>query len=131
MPANDFEISFVLPLGTDILQTPSPFTGGYNEFTRFEVCSAGSCTAWNPVFSNASGAHEVSFFAPAGTFLTAGESYFVNVVFNTGDVSGANAGFSAAFTSAVPEPTTWAMMILGFFSIGLFAYRRNVQIRIA
>ncbi len=27
--------------------------------------------------------------------------------------------------TAVPEPATWAMMILGFLSMGLFAYRRN------
>jgi hypothetical protein len=27
--------------------------------------------------------------------------------------------------SAVPEPSTWAMMILGFFGVGFTAYRRN------
>jgi hypothetical protein len=27
--------------------------------------------------------------------------------------------------AAVPEPSTWAMMILGFFGIGFMAYRRN------
>jgi hypothetical protein len=27
--------------------------------------------------------------------------------------------------SAVPEPSTWAMMILGFFGVGFVAYRRN------
>ena len=27
--------------------------------------------------------------------------------------------------SAVPEPSTWAMMILGFFGVGLMAYRRK------
>ena len=28
-------------------------------------------------------------------------------------------------TSAVPEPSTWAMMILGFFGVGFMAYRRK------
>ena len=28
-------------------------------------------------------------------------------------------------TSAVPEPSTWGMMILGFFGVGFMAYRRN------
>ena len=28
-------------------------------------------------------------------------------------------------TSAVPEPSTWAMMILGFFGLGFMAYRRK------
>jgi hypothetical protein len=29
--------------------------------------------------------------------------------------------------SAVPEPSTWAMMILGFAGIGFMAYRRRNQ----
>ena len=28
-------------------------------------------------------------------------------------------------TTAVPEPTTWAMMILGFAGVGFLAYRRR------
>jgi hypothetical protein len=28
-------------------------------------------------------------------------------------------------TAAVPEPSTWAMMILGFFGLGFMAYRRK------
>jgi hypothetical protein len=31
-------------------------------------------------------------------------------------------------TAAVPEPSTWAMMILGFFGVGFMAYRRKSQI---
>lgn len=31
------------------------------------------------------------------------------------------------FTAAVPEPSTWAMMILGFFGIGFLTYRRKNQ----
>jgi hypothetical protein len=30
-----------------------------------------------------------------------------------------------AVTPAVPEPSTWAMMILGFAGIGFMAYRRK------
>ena len=39
--------------------------------------------------------------------------------------------FSATFTSAVPEPSTWAMMILGFAGVGFTAYRRRSQLRVA
>ena len=28
-------------------------------------------------------------------------------------------------TAAVPEPSTWAMMILGFAGVGFMAYRRK------
>jgi PEP-CTERM motif-containing protein len=30
-------------------------------------------------------------------------------------------------TSAVPEPATWAMMILGFAGVGYMSYRRRKQ----
>jgi hypothetical protein len=33
----------------------------------------------------------------------------------------------ASVTSAVPEPSTWAMMILGFCGIGFMAYRKKQQ----
>ena len=34
---------------------------------------------------------------------------------------------AATFSPAVPEPSTWAMMILGFFGVGFLAYRRKNQ----
>jgi len=34
-------------------------------------------------------------------------------------------------TTGVPEPSTWAMMVLGFFGVGLLAYRRKGQLRLA
>jgi len=33
--------------------------------------------------------------------------------------------FDGTFTTGVPEPSTWAMMLLGFAGIGFMAYRRN------
>ena len=39
----------------------------------------------------------------------------------TGDVG------ALTLTPAVPEPSTWAMMILGFMGIGFMAYRRKGQ----
>jgi hypothetical protein len=33
--------------------------------------------------------------------------------------------FSTSGVGAVPEPSTWAMMILGFFGVGFMAYRRK------
>jgi hypothetical protein len=31
------------------------------------------------------------------------------------------------FTAAIPEPSTWAMMVLGFLAVGFLAYRRKAQ----
>jgi hypothetical protein len=116
--ATNFEIAFQMPDGTDISQIPSSGPGGYNEATRFDVCSASGCVEWNAVFSNPTHAHEVDFFAPAGSSLKFGDQYFVNVVMDNGLVSGAtNAGFSAVFTG-VPEPSTWAMMLMGVGGVG-------------
>jgi fibro-slime domain-containing protein len=36
-------------------------------------------------------------------------------------------GVDGATINAVPEPSTWAMMILGFFGVGFIAYRRQSQ----
>ena len=38
---------------------------------------------------------------------------------NTGPVG------ALTLTTAVPEPSTWAMMILGFVGVGFMAYRRK------
>lgn len=38
-----------------------------------------------------------------------------------------NTGSIVANVSAVPEPSTWAMMILGFVGVGFLAYRRRHQ----
>jgi PEP-CTERM motif len=44
--------------------------------------------------------------------------------FNSGDLT---------ISPGVPEPSTWAMMILGFFGVGFMAYRRknNAPLRVA
>jgi hypothetical protein len=34
-------------------------------------------------------------------------------------------GSVGALASAVPEPSTWAMMVLGFAGVGFMAYRRK------
>jgi hypothetical protein len=40
---------------------------------------------------------------------------------------GDNTEFVTATISGVPEPSTWAMMILGFAGVGFLAYRRREQ----
>jgi hypothetical protein len=47
---------------------------------------------------------------------------FTSVRFDTGQTA-----FEFAFTAPVPEASTWAMMILGFFGLGFMAYRRKNQ----
>jgi PEP-CTERM motif len=117
VPATDFFVAFLTSAtGTYINTTPSSGPGGYNEETRFTVC-APTCVAWTPVYNPAVDPLEVDFYAPAGSSLVKGDEYFVNVVFTTGALSGTNAGFSAVY-SAIPEPASWAMMLLGVAGVG-------------
>ncbi len=54
---------------------------------------------------------------------------FTNLVFQPGDGGTSAAQGDFAFVSltvgGVPEVSTWAMMILGFFGVGFMAYRRK------
>jgi hypothetical protein len=121
-PSNNFEITFLLPFGTSTVidQTPSPSPSGYNEYTRMTVDGV----AWTPYYT---GGNQIAFFAPSGVWATSGSTFFVNAVFTGGDLSGANSGFSATWTSttAAPEPATWAMMLAGFAGLAFAGYRRQ------
>ncbi len=44
--------------------------------------------------------------------------------FSTGSITG-TIKVGAPMVAAVPEPSTWAMMILGFVGVGFLAYRRK------
>jgi len=57
--------------------------------------------------------------------LTAG-NYYLDISGIGGGTSGYGGTLSTS-VSAVPEPSTWAMMILGFFGVGFMAYRRRNQ----
>jgi hypothetical protein len=39
--------------------------------------------------------------------------------------------FAQVFITAVPEPSTWAMMLLGFLGVGFLAYREKSTLRFA
>jgi hypothetical protein len=54
-----------------------------------------------------------------------GDANYGNFVFNNDQLSLLSA--TVTVTDAVPEPSTWAMMILGFAGIGLITYRRRNQ----
>jgi len=53
------------------------------------------------------------------------------IVFSLTDASSAPNDFALGpiefSASAVPEPSTWAMMLLGFLGLGFVAYRRKSQ----
>jgi len=65
-------------------------------------------------------------YAPIGAF----NGYMDNVAVWNNALSGADVAalyLNGGQVAAVPEPSTWAMMILGFAGLGFMAYRRRDQ----
>jgi hypothetical protein len=71
------------------------------------------------------------FTNPASTFafapLAQTGTYTLNFVVENFAQNGGNPTALDVSVSAVPEPATWAMMILGFMGIGFLAYRRKSE----
>jgi hypothetical protein len=122
-----------------IVQWTAPTAGTYNFSGLFEILDSNPTGVNAEVFTSNSATPVSNFFlngaANLGT-LTPGQSANFNgivtldalgtisfVVNNAGNFLDDSTGLTATITS-VPEATTWAMMILGFFGVGLMAYRR-------
>src|SRR5262245_45800709 len=98
----DFHVLFVLPAGVDVVFQQAANCGG-GPFGGTTFCSSPFSTPWTAV-SDQGSPDGISFYAPAGTFLTAGGSYFVNIFF-TGPVP--QASFTGSWS--VPEPASVAL----------------------
>jgi hypothetical protein len=66
------------------------------------------------------GPNWITFTGPPGTDMEEGQQFFVNIMLLDG---GGGAAFSGAWTGGVPEPSTWAMMLIGFAGLGFAGYR--------
>jgi hypothetical protein len=98
---------------------PFGVTSGSYTSPVFDLTLASS---YNPTFISATGGTISGAFDFLLAGLEAGDAYF-NIqtsVFPGGEISG-----FLHEVSAVPEPSTWAMMILGFVGIGALTYRRR------
>jgi hypothetical protein len=91
---------------------PLGVTSGNYDHT-FDMSLASS---YNPAFMTTT---PLAAFGVLQTGLNAGDAYLNihSISFPGGEIRG--------FLHAVPEPSTWAMMILGFAGVGFMAYRRR------
>ena len=101
----------------------SVFGFNFTGFDTFKVVTF----KWDPdtVINSSYGATGFDFINATVTAVTSGGTFtgkFAQVL-GTQDV--------VASLSPVPEPSTWAMMILGFAGVGFMAYRRRTNATLA
>jgi hypothetical protein len=125
----------------EIVNTGWPAAGNSNAAAytfnpNISVVAGQSYIAFLSVYgvAGAGGNGQMPFQFTASTAPTAGGGghiYWTSVspfgaaVWSTDAFRPGWAEFQATITTAVPEPSTWAMMILGFVGVGFMAYRRK------
>jgi hypothetical protein len=102
-------VAFSAPVGT----TPSSTV--FQDMITGDVTSVGN------------GGVSINFTTGPQTFTFDGGSFTLSVN-NVGLTAGNSIAVSGAIVASVPEPSTWAMMILGFLSVGFMAYRRKGEV---
>jgi len=93
----------------------------------FQLSKATGSVATLELFKGAQQIYSASFFPVGQATQTAGLDNLLGAGTYTYKVSGTGTStlFQTTFASAVPEPATWAMMVLGFVGLGFMAYRRD------
>jgi hypothetical protein len=107
-------VATTVPTFTDF---PLGVTSGTYDHT-FDITLA---STYNPAFVTANGGTPAGAFSALLAGLNAGDAYLNihSTMFPSGEIRG------FLQVEAVPEPSTWAMMILGFIGVGFMAYRRK------
>jgi hypothetical protein len=89
------------------------------------IALAGSYGTWSP---NNFGVGPATWGQLTGTFIAGSASTTINIAgFPNGSfmIGLDDVSVDGPLASAVPEPSTWAMMILGFAGVGFMTYRRR------
>ena len=95
-------------------------SGGSGGGTTF--CTIAPKDIW---FATITGPSSISFIAQNPSFyLSTGQKYFVNVFFDGATPTDFTGAWLTTFSGGVPEPSTWALMLLGFGAVG-YAMRRR------
>jgi hypothetical protein len=111
---NSFSVTFTNPSPSDT------FSG--DGFSRLVFNSSGNLTGITASFTNGGSGNDADNLA----INTDGSISFTYNPAGHG-VSDRETGIVITQVAAVPEASTWAMMILGFFGVGFLAYRRKNQ----
>jgi hypothetical protein len=131
------------------IKTGSIFSGGFGEFTTItgqgSLGGPGKGQDYMVDLTNGAGVSLVlvldtrsTLFGGQTTTIDGRSDFFFGLIpcFTCSDFTGSLAissdPGSSTVAGAVPEPSTWAMMILGFLGVGFLAYRnRGKALRLA
>jgi hypothetical protein len=127
-------IGGITPVGFNVIAGPRTNTP-FGSFDYVIDCETATCKAGYNAANNVTLKFTVT---DAGNDLTIGDitsnlynSHKIYFATDIADVNGKTGSVGAlqnpSLTTDVPEPSTWAMMILGFFGVGFMAYRRKSQ----
>jgi len=124
-------------LNAPILNPSGPLTGPFTPVTQFATLDPGYFTNTNGgqvLAQFAPGEAAIDYFAPGALGPNSGAAVFFSdsdamvagqALTTTNENLVLNAFGTYALTSPVPEPSTWAMMLLGSAGVGFMAYRRK------
>jgi hypothetical protein len=124
-------ITFSAPVVNPVLAIVSLGQGGINasfDFSTtsgvaFSLAGGGPSAQWGGVPLTSSGE---AVFGVEGNGLVMFQGTYSSISWTNPTFENYYA-FTVGSVGAVPEPSTWAMMILGFFGVGFMAYRRKSQ----
>jgi hypothetical protein len=110
----------------NVLLTSATVSSGSSVYTSglFGQLTENAITGFNPATELTTNSFYAVITDVSGSFdLTGATADFEHIIYTTGT---SQLGVSGTFVaSAVPEPSTWAMLLLGFAGIGLITYRRR------
>jgi len=122
-PTFDLELKFVYDAG------PKP-SEKYNGSVTFDDGNGDTVVLPFAVTTSTSATNLFSyagFSLPPGTY-TPSYSYFYTATYPGARGSTTyTGGADGPIVTAIPEPATWAMMLLGFAGVGFVAYRRKAK----
>jgi hypothetical protein len=119
---------FIGALGGPQSDTPyGNFTNGirYVNFDGSDAQNGGGHGNPGPLDFHLVGITVADLIANAGGYYFGADVIACTGIAGASCTTGSVAANHITVTGSVPEPSTWAMMILGFFGVGFMAYRRK------
>ena len=126
----DFSLTSLSKVNSSFLVEGSGFTGNYELFKADGTNLVTLPLAIVPPLPPFPGSPPFPGLETTGfTSTLPTGSYYFEFVVTSGSVSGDffTGVVATKSVSAVPETTTWAMMLMGFLGVGFVAYRRKVS----